>query len=92
MLVPNPNWKHDPAESERLARLAAARRSSASWRWLVAIVVVMAAAVAVLTFLPPYVAGLGDWGIALTIFALFASLLAVGLCAVRLGGFTNFVL
>lgn len=91
MLVPNPNWKHDPAESERLARLAAARRSSASWRWLAAIVVVMAAAVAALTFLPPYVAGagLGDWGVALTAFALFGSLLAVGLCAVRLGGFTK---
>ena len=91
MLVPNPNWKHDPDESERLARLAAARRSSASWRWLVAIVVVMAAAVATLTFLPPYVAaaGLGDWGVALTAFALAALLLAVGLCAVRLGCFTK---
>ena len=89
MLVPNPNWKHDPAESERLARLAEARRSSASWHWLVAIVVVMAAVVVVLTFLPPYVAaaGLGDWGVALTAFALAGSLLAVGLCVVRLGGF-----
>ena len=91
MLVPNPNWKHDPDESERLARLAAARRSSASWRWLVVIVVVMAAAVATPTFLPPYVAaaGLGDWGVALTVFALFGSLMAVGLCAVRLGCFTK---
>ena len=89
MLVPNPNWKHDPDESERLARLAAARRSSVSWRWLVVIVVVMAAAVAALTFLPPYVAGLGDWGVVLTVFALAASLLAVGLCVVRLGGFTK---
>ena len=90
MLVPNPNWKHDPAESERLARLAAARRGSASWRWLVAIVVVMAA-VAALMFLPPYVAaaGLGNWGVALTVFALFGSLMAVGLCAVRLGCFTK---
>ena len=89
MLVPNPNWKRDPAEEAGLARLAAARQRSASWPWLVAIVFVMAAAVATLTFLPPYVAGLGDWGVALTAFALVGSLLAVGLCAVRLGGFTK---